>query len=184
MNARTIRPLPDEDRRDPRFAAAEEALAGASGEYRVTFATDPRAVLVTFGDHLRCPRRGTAKRERHDELLADYARRLAAADFSDVRTASCAVIATPPVEYERVTARLRHTGPLGSFTQNVTFDGYAGTCTLELVSTYASAGYRATSHTGRPIPIPRNARCDLGAVREIAEHYHFHRDVHLIAERG
>ncbi|MGR7000813.1 hypothetical protein ACU686_26635 [Yinghuangia aomiensis] len=184
MNEPTLPALPDEDRRDPRFAAADDALAGADGDYHIMFATDPDAVLVTFNDHLRCPRRGTAKRERHDEHLHDYARRFTAAGFRNVRTAACAVIATPPIERERVTARIRRTGPLGSFTQTVTFDGYTGTCTLELVSTYASAGYLAASHTGRPIHIPRHARCDLDAVREIAEHYHFHHDVHLIAERS
>ncbi|MER5638302.1 ArdC-like ssDNA-binding domain-containing protein [Kitasatospora sp. NPDC002227] len=62
--------------------------------------------------------------------------------------------AVPPVLAARTVARLRPVGPVEEFTRAVSFDGHQGIGgTVRFHSTYASAAYVVTDHTGTPVPV-------------------------------
>ncbi|MEY9842483.1 hypothetical protein [Streptacidiphilus sp. EB103A] len=168
-------PLPDPPgpgRRHP-MATGWRAMAGAPGSYEVTFHGErPDGVLVVFDDHLRCPRRGGAARAAHDRTIADWAERLKAAGFTEVRTGTCSASGTaPPRPRQPVTARVTRPGPLGSLNRAVAFTSYTGTCAFELRVGVTYACYQASDHTGRDIPLPAHISTEAAVVRAIADHY-------------
>ncbi|MCX5215662.1 hypothetical protein OG689_41645 [Kitasatospora sp. NBC_00240] len=129
--------------------------------------------MVTSGDHLRCPRAGTAKRAAHDALLLDWAARLEAAGFQDVTTRQCATVygAPPPRSPAATTAHVVRDAEFGALGHTVTFDGYDGECRFELRVGHSYCFYQATSHTGRAIDVPPSAENYVQVVEAIAAHY-------------
>lgn len=129
-----------------------------------------RGICVTWGHATERPRPHTPAGQDWDTALDRIADALRAAGYTCVSRNAVCVKAVPPLQTEAQTiAHVQHTGPLDSFKEAVTLQGFGNAGYTELHSSYAHAGIYAYDHEGAQVGGNHHSR--HAAVVALAHHY-------------